>query len=119
MRKILAGILIGTLCVGSLNGCGKSSSKETKSETVNATDETISETVNATDETVAQTEAVDLNYTVPFSMADIDWNVEEGIVRGTRAYVMSYTNNTKCDVLGLDITYSKKCNGRTNAQCFF
>lgn len=101
MRKILAGILIGVLCVGSLNGCGKSSSKETKS--------TISETeTNTQVESVSETEAVDLNYTVPFSMADIDWNVEEGIVYGTRAYVMSYTNNTKCDLLGLDITYSKK-----------
>lgn len=108
MRKILAGILIGVLCVGSLSGCGKGTSEETDStisETVNATDETETDTQT---ESISETEAVDLNYTVPFSMADIDWSVEEGIVRGTRAFVMSYTNNTKCDVLGLDITYSKK-----------
>ena len=27
MRKILAGILIGVLCVGSLSGCGKGTSE--------------------------------------------------------------------------------------------
>ena len=87
MRKILAGILIGVLCVGSLSGCGKGTSEETGStisETVNATDETDAQT-----ESISETEAVDLNYTVPFSMADIDWNVEEGIVRGTRRITQS------------------------------
>lgn len=108
MRKILAGILIGVLCVGSLSGCGKGTSEETDStisETVNATDETETDTQT---ESISETEAIDLNYTVPFSMADIDWNVEEGIVYGDRRYVVSYTNNSKYDIFEFNITYAKK-----------
>lgn len=113
MRKILAGILIGTLCIGSLSACGKNTSEEKSS--------TLSETTNSTDETAAQTEQVletkvsDLNDTVPFTMSDIEWNIEENIVNGTREYAISYTNNTKYDIFGLDITYSRK-SGITDEQ---
>ena len=113
MKKILAGILIGTLCIGSLSACGKNTSEEkssTLSETTNSTNETEVQT-----EKVLETEAADLNDTVPFSMSDIEWDIEENIVNGTRKYAISYTNNTKYDMLGLDITYSRK-SGVTDEQ---
>ena len=113
MRKILAGILIGTLCIGSLSACGKNTSEEqnsTLSETTNSTNETEVQT-----EKVLETEAADLNDTVPFSMSDIEWNIEKNIVNGTREYAISYSNNTKYDMLGLDITYSRK-SGVTDEQ---
>ena len=59
MKKILAGILIGTLCIGSLSACGKNTSEEkssTLSETTNSTNETEVQT-----EKVLETEAADLN----------------------------------------------------------
>lgn len=114
MRKILAGILIGTLCIGSLSACGKNISEEkssTLSETTNSMNETAAQT-----EKILETEAEDLSDTVPFTMSDIEWNIEESIVDGNKDYGdISYVNNTKYDILDLDITYSRK-SGITDEQ---
>lgn len=113
MKRLVIGIAISAMCLGSIAGCGGSntSGSATTAAGVDISTEAASVAETKKDETEESTtaaETVAANYEVPFTMADIDWHVEEGIDAGERRYVFYYTNNTPCDIISISLDYAKK-----------
>ena len=77
-------------------GCGNSASNEEKVSKPGAKEETVSEAENA------------VGIANDISIEDIAWNVDEGIVDGERAVLLSYTNNSQYTVVGFDIEFKEK-----------
>lgn len=114
MKRLVIGIAISAMCLSSIAGCGGSntSGSATTAAGVDISTEAASSVAESekdkTEESTTAAETVAANYEVPFTMADIDWHVEEGVLYGERAYVFGYTNNTDCDILNFKIEYVKK-----------
>lgn len=113
MKKQVIGLAISAMCLSSIAGCGgtNTAGSATTAAGVDISTEAASVAETEKDETEGSTteaETVAANYEVPFTMADIDWHVEEKIIDGERKYGLYYTNNTSYNIIEIDIDYTRK-----------
>ena len=92
MRKMLAVCLAAALAA--LTACGAPKEEAAAESTASSTEEAVS---TATEESRPE-----------FSMEDIVWTVEEGIVDEERYVLMGYTNQSPFTIAGLKIIFTEK-----------
>lgn len=102
MKRMFNLMLVGCVCGLMVTGCGgdtDSDKKDTKTtETVEVSEESEPAEMIEDDEVIKD----------PIKIEDIDWSVEEGIVRGDRFIIFSYTNNTKYPIVDVEMKFTQK-----------